>query len=131
MVPNVAGSSPVIRPIIKRPNRGVFLFWAVRTRTAGSERQLARTSIGEVQALRSERGPWRETTMGIYSPVIRPIIKRPCWGRFLLKILVVCGIIPGFSGRHLVVFFIARNRGCFLFNKRSFDDQYLGWCHME
>ena len=54
-------------PIIKKaPQRGVFYdVWAVRTRTAGSERQLTRTSVNAVRVLRSERDPsWRRATDG-------------------------------------------------------------------
>ena len=50
----------------KAPQRGVFYdVWAVRTRTAGSERQLTRTRVNAVRVLRSERGPlWRRATDG-------------------------------------------------------------------
>ena len=81
MVPNVAGSSPVIRPMIKQHPNGVFFYdvWAVRARTAGSGRS--------VSVVKGAHGV--KTNMGIYSPVIRPMIKQHPNGVFFIEKLCV------------------------------------------
>ena len=48
-----------------------------------------------------------------------PHYKTSHQGRFLLKKFVFCDIIRIFSGRHLVVFFIARTRGCFFMGEEN------------
>ena len=88
MVPNVAGSSPVIRPIIKRPEWGVFNFGRSgrepEVRNASwQERVLTKFAPYVVNGAHSAKA-----AMGIYSPVIRPIFddtpSGPCLRRGIL-----------------------------------------------
>ena len=73
----------------KAPQRGVFYgVWAVRARTAGSERQLARTSFTKFAPYAVKGAHRAKANMGIYSPVIRPIFddtpSGPCLRRGIL-----------------------------------------------
>ena len=80
MVPNVAGSSPVIRPIIKRPEWGVFNFGRF-----GREPQVRNgTQCSERGPTKSPRAfsDWFDFVWELYSPVIRPINKSRVCGIF-------------------------------------------------
>ena len=77
MVPNVAGSNPVIRPIKFNPTKSEVKFYQGGPdenrrfdKIAGANEQ------GEVQAVAIWKGAHKRSEVGIYNPVIRPINKK-------------------------------------------------------
>ena len=96
-------------PEIKQRRQAFFYFCDTGRRTRKSR---CKRRGGEPKA-KDPHGV--ETNMGIYSPCV-PTRNSTTACRsfcFALKKIVFYDIIRIFSGRHLVVFFIARHRGCF------------------
>ena len=79
-----------------------------------------RSAVKGAQQNHQEHRDWVDFVWKLYSPVIRPITTRHPNGVFFIELFRILWYNIRVSRTTLVVFFIARICGCFLFNKRSY-----------
>ena len=83
MVPNVAGSNPVIRPIKFNPTKsGVKFYQGGPDENRRFDKIAGANKQGEVQAVAIWKGAHERSEVGIYNPVIRPIHSNGPFGPF-------------------------------------------------